>query len=179
MKLVALDGTLLHMNSAGLGMIGADRAETVVGTSVYELIAPRDRGRFRAFNERICRGERGTLEFDIVGLHGANRHMETHAAPLRMSDGKIVQLAVARDITERTRTEKELRKSEERHRALAEGLESQVRVRTKELESEIQKCCNNPDNFVTSQIVCSKRRMKKEDALPVNCTMVWGNCSPH
>ena len=31
-------------------------------------IAPKDRNRFRAFNERICRGEKGSLEFDIVGL---------------------------------------------------------------------------------------------------------------
>jgi PAS domain S-box-containing protein len=55
-KLVAADGTLLHMNSPGLAMVGADCAERVVGKNVYDLIAPEDRDRFRAFNEKVCRG---------------------------------------------------------------------------------------------------------------------------
>jgi PAS domain S-box-containing protein len=107
-KLVAHDGTLLQMNSSGLTMIGANRAELVVGKSVYDLIAPADRERFRAFNERVCRGERGSLQFDIVGLTGVGRHMETHAAPLRMPDGNIVQLAVTSDITNRKQRDAEL-----------------------------------------------------------------------
>jgi PAS domain S-box-containing protein len=133
-KLVRTDGTLLHMNSSGLTMVGADCAEMVVGKNVYDLIAPQDRDRFRAFNESICRGSRGSLEFDLVGLNGTHRRMETHAAPFRMSDGTVVQLAVTRDVTERSRAENELRKSEERLRELADGLETQVRVRTQELE---------------------------------------------
>ncbi|HEX2599747.1 MAG TPA: PAS domain S-box protein, partial [Terriglobales bacterium] len=96
-KLVAADGTLQHMNSLGLAMVEADSAEMVVGKNVYDLIAPEHRERFREFNERICGGERGSLEFDIVGLHGTRRHMETHAAPLQNADGTVVQLAVARD----------------------------------------------------------------------------------
>ena len=119
-KLVAPDGTLLQMNSAGLAMVGADCADLAVGKNVYDLIAPEDRDAFRQFNERICRGERGSLEFDIVGLKDARRHMETHAAPLRMSDGRIVQLAVTRDITERSRTQEALQESEERYRTVAE-----------------------------------------------------------
>ena len=100
-KLVAQDGTLLHMNAAGLTMVGAAGADMVVGRSVYDLIAPEDGDRFRAFNERICAGEKGTLEFDIVNLQGSRRQMESHAAPLRHSDGSFVQLAVTRDVTER------------------------------------------------------------------------------
>ena len=67
---------------------------------------PEDRDRFREFNERICEGEKGSLEFDIVGLKGARRHMETHAAPLRHLDGTTVHLAITRDITERKRAER-------------------------------------------------------------------------
>jgi PAS domain S-box-containing protein len=100
-KLVSADGTLLHMNSVGLGMVGADSREAVIDTCVYDLIAPEDRERYREFNERICGGERGSLEFDIVGLKGQRRHMETHAAPLRTTDGPCVQLAVTLDTTER------------------------------------------------------------------------------
>jgi PAS domain S-box-containing protein len=111
-KLVAADGTLLHMNSPGLALVGADCAERVVGKNVYDLIAPEDRDRFRAFNEKVCRGEKGTLEFDIVGLEGTRRHMETHGAPLRDQDGTVVQLAVTRDITGRREAEKTRREAE-------------------------------------------------------------------
>jgi PAS domain S-box-containing protein len=107
-KLVTLEGTVLHMNSSGLTMVGANCAEMVVGKNVYDFIAPHDRDRFRAFNEKICGGERGSFEFDIVGLKGVGRHMETHAAPLRMPDGSLVQLAVSRDITDRKQRDAEL-----------------------------------------------------------------------
>jgi len=117
-KLVSADGTLLHMNSPGLQMVGADSAEEVVGKNVYDLIAPEDRDRFKAFNESVCKGELGSLEFEIVGLEGKRRHMETHAAPLRNPDGTIVHLAVSSDISERKQAEELLRGSEERFRAL-------------------------------------------------------------
>jgi len=135
-KLVTADGSLLYMNSSGLAMIDADRPETVVGRNVYDLIAPKDLKRFREFNERVCHGEHGSLEFEIVGLRGGIRRVETHAAPLEMPDGRIVQLGVTRDITERARIEGELRRSEEQLRTLASGLESQVHIRTRQLEQQ-------------------------------------------
>jgi PAS domain S-box-containing protein len=117
-KLVSADGTLLHMNSPGLQMVGARSLDEVIGKSLYSLIAPEDRDRFKAFNENICSGGRGELEFDIVGLEGKRRHMETHAAPLQNRDGTIVHLAVTADISERKHAEQLLRGSEERFRAL-------------------------------------------------------------
>jgi PAS domain S-box-containing protein len=119
-KIVAADGTLLHMNSAGLGMIGANSAEQVVGKNTYDLIAPEHREAYREFNERICRGERSSLDFDIVGLNGVRRHLETHAAPLQ-TNGTCVQLAVSLDITERKRAEQALRESEQRFRVITEA----------------------------------------------------------
>jgi PAS domain S-box-containing protein len=117
-KLISADGTLLHMNRSGLEMVGARSADEVVGKNVYDLIAPEDRDRFQAFNETVCRGERGSLQFDIVGLEGKRRQMETHAAPLRNPDETVVHLAVTADISERKKAEELLRKSEERFRAL-------------------------------------------------------------
>jgi|GEM_PF-3134400 len=117
-KLVSADGTLLHMNSPGLEMVGAASSDEVVGKNVYDLIAPEDRDRFKVFNESICQGEDGLLQFDIVGLDGKRRHMETHAAPLRNPDGTVVQLAVTSDISERKQAEELLQRSEERFRAL-------------------------------------------------------------
>jgi PAS domain S-box-containing protein len=104
-KIIAPDGTLLFMNSPGLAMVGASAGDALIGRNVYDIIALEDRNRFREFNERICKGEKGSLQFDIVGLKGARRHMETHAAPLRHLDGTTVHLAVSHDITERKRGE--------------------------------------------------------------------------
>src|SRR5438445_749886 len=98
------------MNSAGLEMFGATSADAVIGSSVYNLIAPEDRDKFREFSEKVCRGEKGSLEFDFVGINGERHHMETHAAPLRNIDGSIVQLAVTRDITPRAEAEKAQRR---------------------------------------------------------------------
>ena len=104
-KIVAPDGTLLFMNPPGLEMVGAPCPEAVVGKSVYNVIAPEDQERFCDFNKMICSGERGSLQFEIVGLKGERRHMETHAAPLQHADGTTVHLAVTHDITERKRAE--------------------------------------------------------------------------
>ena len=109
-KLVASDGTLLDMNPAGLAMIEAPSADAVMGQSVYCLITPEHREAFVALNENVCQGNRGTLEFEIIGLQGTRRWMETHAVPLRSeSDGTLVHLAITRDITTRKQTEEELR----------------------------------------------------------------------
>ena len=120
-KVIARDGTLLHMNTAGLGMVGANQTEMVVGKSIYDIIAPEDREKFRAFNERVCDGDKGSLEFDIIALNGARHHMETHAAPLHNPDGHIVQLAITHDVTERKRAELALRESEQRYRAVTDA----------------------------------------------------------
>jgi PAS domain S-box-containing protein len=111
-NVIAPEGTLLLMNASGLAMVDAERPEHVVGKSVYDLIAPEHREKFRSFNEKICNGERGSVQFDFQGLRGLRRHMETHAAPLRDQNGRIVHLAVSRDITERMRAEEALRRSE-------------------------------------------------------------------
>jgi len=119
-KLVAADGTLLQMNGPGLSMIGA-RAEAVIGTSIYDVIAPEHRELFRAFNERVCSGERGALEFDLIDTQGNRRHMETHAAPLPHKDGSLVHLAVTRDVTERRMAEETLRNNRARFEYIAEA----------------------------------------------------------
>jgi PAS domain S-box-containing protein len=116
-KVVAADGTLLYMNSAGLAMVGAGSIDVAAVRSVYDLIAPEDRERYRVFNEHVCRGTKAVLRFDMIGLHGVRRHMESHAEPMRNVDGSIVQLAVARDVSAR-------KEAEEAQRRLAAIVES-------------------------------------------------------
>jgi hypothetical protein len=111
-KLVAADGTLLDMNRAGLALIEAESAEAVVGQCVYSLVAPEYQEEFRALNEQVCQGHQGRLEFELIGLRGTRRWMETHAVPLRNpADGALNQLAVTRDITDRKRVQTELERA--------------------------------------------------------------------
>ena len=113
-KLVAADGTLLQMNASGLRMVGARAEREVIGRSVYDVIAPEHREAFRAFNERVCRGEGGMLSFEVLGLDGARRFMESTAVALRTSSGEYAQLAVTRDVSERTRADLALAESRAR-----------------------------------------------------------------
>lgn len=131
-KIVASDGTLLDMNQAGLVLVGAGSLDQVKDLSVYDLISDEDRDRFQSFNERICSGERGLLEFDIIGLDGRRRRMETHAGPLRGINGEMVQLAVTHDITERKNADEALRASEASHRLIFEQSIDGVFVATRD-----------------------------------------------
>jgi PAS domain S-box-containing protein len=101
-KLLSPDGLLLQMNRAGLDMIEADTAEQVVGHPIVEVVAPEHRAAFTALNERVCQGATGSLEFEVVGLKGGRRWLETHAVPMRDDTGRIVSLlSVTRDISAR------------------------------------------------------------------------------
>ena len=108
-KQVAADGTLLAMNPAGLCLIEADQLDQAIGRCIYDLVAPEHRAMFRELNEAIFRGESKTAEFEIIGLKGTRRWMQTHACPLRDLEGAIIsQLAVTSDITGRKAAEQAL-----------------------------------------------------------------------
>jgi PAS domain S-box-containing protein len=122
-KVVAADGTLLAMNAAGCEMVEAAEDREVVGQSVYPLIAPEFRKQFTEFNESVCAGTSGKIDFQIVGLKGTRRWVETHAVPMRdPGTDQTVQLAVTRDVTARREAEERLRYSEEELRALANSI---------------------------------------------------------
>jgi PAS domain S-box-containing protein len=105
--IVSPKGGLVFINPAGLGMIEADTVSSVEGICVYDLVAPEHRHDWVERHVRICGGASLNWEFEIVGLKGTRRWMETRAVPLTLMDGRIGQLAVTREITARKRAEAE------------------------------------------------------------------------
>ena len=91
-----------------------------------DLVAPEYRAAWEANHRAVCNGAKLTWEFEIIGLQGTRRQMESHAVPLRLPDGARAQLAVTREITERVRSERALRDSERHFRELLEALPAAV-----------------------------------------------------
>lgn len=91
-----------QINPGGLALIEAEAPDTVLGRDYREFVSPEYRDAYTGLHERVLRGERVLLEYEIVGAHGTRRWLETHAVPMT-DHGQAVSLAVARDITERKR----------------------------------------------------------------------------
>lgn len=108
-KIVDAQGLLRQMNPAGLAMIEADSLDQVAGSPVRGLVAPEYRDAFNEMHARVIAGQSMQMDFEIISLKGKRLWMETHAVPMREANGEIVHLAVTRDITERKKTEAELR----------------------------------------------------------------------
>ena len=120
-KLLDAEGRLIDMNPAGLRMIEADDVAPLRGHCVEGLVVPEHRAAFRELTQRVARGGEGALEFEIVGLKGTRRWLETRAVPLRdEASGERLVLGITSDITQRRRSEAALRASELRFRTLTE-----------------------------------------------------------
>ncbi len=134
-KLLDRNGRVLEMNPAGLRLIEADDLEQVRGSPVCAMVLADARSDFEQLVEAVFRGETGTLVFEMQGLKGTRRTLETHSVPLWDSDHREVRamLGVTRDITERKRAEDSLRASEERLRIFIENAPAGVAMLDHEL----------------------------------------------
>jgi PAS domain S-box-containing protein len=118
-KIVAEGGVVEMMNPAGLAMLEADSPDQVIGTIVFRFIAPEDVDGYRTFAERVLQGETGTLEYQVIGLKGTRRWLESYAVPLSKANGHgATLLAVTRDMTERKLAESHIRRQFQRMAAL-------------------------------------------------------------
>ncbi len=107
-KIVDANGVLQFMNAAGLAMIEADSLSQVAGHGVIGIIAPDHREAFTALHKKVIAGESGQLQFEIIGLKGGHRWLETHAVPLRGADTTQL-LSITRDITKQRSSEEKLK----------------------------------------------------------------------
>jgi len=110
---IGAKGELLEMNAAGLAMLEASSLADVKAHTLVNFILPRYRPAFVRLHRQVMAGENATLAFEIVGLQGTRRWLETHATPLRDTDtGATTKLlGVTRDITARKHAELALQES--------------------------------------------------------------------
>ena len=122
-KLLSADGSLLEMNAAGLRMVEAESFQEIEKHCVYGFVNEPHRAAFRALTKRVFQGESGILEFQITGLKGTSRWLETHASPLRDDSGNIIaSLGITRDINERKLAEASLRLSDVALKSISQGV---------------------------------------------------------
>jgi diguanylate cyclase (GGDEF)-like protein/PAS domain S-box-containing protein len=114
-KVVDKNGDLIDMNAAGLKMLEAASLDQVRQRRLLNFILPEYQEAFLALHQRIMSGEQGALEFEIIGLKGTRRWLETYAAPLPDHHNNVVMLlGVTHDITQRKLAEQALQESENR-----------------------------------------------------------------
>lgn len=109
-KLIDSRGKLVDMNKAGLEMLQADTLDEARSHTLASYVLPEWRTPFIKFYNDVMSGNGGVFEFEIKGLKGAHRWLETHAVPMHDSNGKInMLLSITRDVTERRESERELK----------------------------------------------------------------------
>jgi PAS domain S-box-containing protein len=130
-----LNGIISSWNKSAERLFGY-RASEAIGQHITLIIPREHRDEEIMILERLKRGER-VDHFETVRIRkdGTTLEVSLTISPVKDSAGRVVGASkVARDITEQKRIERALRESEERLRELAQGLEGQVRIRTRELE---------------------------------------------
>lgn len=126
-KIMSADGFLQTINAAGLAIIEADSLEAVQGQYVYPMLDPVYRQAYDDFNHTVSQGNTAEIEYEITGLKGARRWLESRAVPLYVPDrADALVLSVTRDITDRKRLEFNLMQARDE-------LEQRVKDRTVEL----------------------------------------------
>jgi two-component system cell cycle sensor histidine kinase/response regulator CckA len=117
-----LDGRITSWNAGAERMYGYAAAEAV-GRHVSFIVPPDRHEELSGLMERVARGERVShLETIRVRKDGRRIDVSLSIAPMKDGSGRVVGAStIARDITERKATERELRESEERYRDLVEN----------------------------------------------------------
>jgi PAS domain S-box-containing protein len=127
--LVQIDDKIVFINTAGVRLLGAHRARELIGRFASSFIHPDDRKRVLNRLRKLHEEHRpiNFIEHRVIRLDGVAIDVEMAAAPLTF-EGKQAAQVILHDITERKRSEEEIRR-------LNLELEQRVIERTGELEA--------------------------------------------
>ncbi|HME10012.1 MAG TPA: PAS domain S-box protein [Bryobacteraceae bacterium] len=112
-------GMLLDANPAAIAMLGRP-LEEIRKLHQTQVHASEDAASGRASFERTRR-ESAVMDHVVLRADGQRIPVEIAASPLRDARGRELVLGIFHDLTERQRSEEELRETEERFRIMADG----------------------------------------------------------
>ena len=126
---VQIDDKIVFINSAGVKLLGAQRAREIIGRSPTGFIHSDDRKKILHRMRKMMEDHKPLhfIEHKIIRLGGEVIHVEMAAAPLTF-EGKPAAQVILHDVTDRKSSEEEIRR-------LNQELEQRVIERTAELES--------------------------------------------
>ncbi|MBC8008783.1 MAG: PAS domain S-box protein, partial [Burkholderiales bacterium] len=107
----APDGRRVYHNPAYQELLGYAPDHPRPDVERFHQVHPEDRKRIRAiFADTLRAGTKHRIECRVLASDGAIHHVESHVSALRDESGRVVNvLVVARDITERKRSEARVR----------------------------------------------------------------------
>lgn len=121
---IDMEGRFTYMNPAAVAMSGLD-AQEIIGQPFTRLVRPDWHQKVTDFYlDQIKNAEKSTyLEFPGVNVNGDVIWLGQKVQLLEDQEGLVGMMAVARDITDRIKTEEVLRRSEEKYRGMLQGLQ--------------------------------------------------------
>ncbi len=139
-KVLNRQGELLSINPAGLAMVEADNEQQVLDHRMVDLVDQKYRMAFNRLTLEVFNGNKGEMEFEVTGLKGGHRWLETHAVPLRNAAGEITSLlGVTRDISARKKAELEIKEKAIQLKMLTDNLpETMMYQVVRELDGEMK-----------------------------------------
>ena len=115
-KIVDTKGRIIEINAAGLVVFEAGSLQALQQQGLRDLVLPEYRRGVDTQLRQTLAGFGGVIEFEIVGLQGTRRWLESHAAALQDTAGQMTMLVIARDITLRKQGQAERRALQEKLR---------------------------------------------------------------
>jgi PAS domain S-box-containing protein len=133
-----LEGRIVTWNSGAVRIFGYAAAE-IVGQSITLLIPPERIDEEAFVLQQLRRGERvDHFETQRVTKDGRRLDVSLTVSPLKDEEGRVVGASkVLRDVTARKKAEKELVEARKQLEHYAQGLETAVTERTKELRDTV------------------------------------------
>lgn len=133
-----LDGTITTWNEGARRIFGYT-GEEIIGKSIRTLIPVKLQAEEDNILARVRRGER-VYHFETIRVakNGSQIPVSLTISPIKDSEGNIVGASkIAREISERKQSEKDLAAAKEKLELYAKDLEQRVRERTQALEKTV------------------------------------------
>lgn len=132
--IVHVNGKLIFANSAAAGILGTERADSLMGRDVTDFVHPEYLEATQGTMLNLCEDSDSVplVEEKLVGVDGRVVDVEVASSFLTFHGSNAVQ-TVIRDISPRKRAEEALRESEERFRTIFETAPAWMFIKDEEL----------------------------------------------